>query len=83
MAGHFPEKAVHGGKVQELRRVFGHDFLDVSASMNPFVPQVSADFSCADLSVYPDDSYAELKSALHGSSRGILRKSACATDPQN
>lgn len=64
MAGHFPEKAVHGGKVQELRRVFGHDFLDVSASMNPFVPQVPVDFSCADLSLYPDDSYAELKEVI-------------------
>lgn len=64
MAGHFPEKAVHGGKVQELRRIFGHDFLDVSASMNPFVPQVGADFSCADLSMYPDDSYAELKESI-------------------
>ena len=64
MAGHFPEKAVHGGKVQELRRVFGHDFLDVSAGRNPFGPQVSADFSCADLSGYPDDSYAELKECI-------------------
>ena len=64
MAGHFPEKAVHGGKVRELRRIFGHDFLDVSASMNPFVPQVPADFSCADLSMYPDDSYAELKEII-------------------
>ena len=51
MVGHFPEKAVHGGKVRELRRIFGHDFLDVSASMNPFVPQVGADFSCADFSI--------------------------------
>lgn len=64
MVGHFPEKAVHGGKVREMRRIFGHDFLDVSASMNPFVPQVGADFSCADLSMYPDDSYAELKEII-------------------
>lgn len=64
MVAYFPEKAVHGGKVQELRRIFGHDFLDVSASMNPFVPQVAADFSCADLSMYPDDSYAELKEII-------------------
>ncbi|MDR0438686.1 MAG: histidinol-phosphate aminotransferase family protein [Methanocalculaceae archaeon] len=64
MAGDFPEKAVHGGKVRELKRLFGRDFLDVSASMNPFVPQVGADFSRADLSMYPDDSYAELKKII-------------------
>lgn len=64
MVGYFPEKAVHGGKMQELQRIFGHDFLDVSASMNPFVPEVPVDFSCADLSMYPDDSYAELKEVI-------------------
>ncbi len=64
MERHFPKKAVHGGKIQELRRAFGHDFLDVSASMNPHVPAFPADYSCADLSLYPDDSYAELKESI-------------------
>lgn len=64
MQGHFPKKAVHGGKVRELRQHFGRDFLDVSASMNPFVPKFPVDFSCADLSTYPDDRYTELKEII-------------------
>jgi threonine-phosphate decarboxylase len=64
MAGNFRKKAVHEGNVRELRRVFGCDFLDVSASVNSFVPRVGVDFSCADLSTYPDDSYAELKKII-------------------
>ena len=64
MNGHFPKKAVHGGKIQEFRRRAGHEFLDVSASMNPFVPDFFCDFSCADLSIYPDDTYAVLKETI-------------------
>ncbi|MDV0444185.1 histidinol-phosphate transaminase [Methanorbis rubei] len=64
MERHFPKKAVHGGKAQELRRTFGCDFLDVSASMNPHVPAFPVDYSCADLSFYPDDSYIELKESI-------------------
>ncbi|MDU9376643.1 Threonine-phosphate decarboxylase [Methanocorpusculaceae archaeon Sp1] len=64
MERNFPKKAVHGGKAQELRRTFGHEFLDVSASMNPYVPAFSVDYSCADLSIYPDDSYIELKESI-------------------
>lgn len=65
MQGHFPKnKAVHGGRVRELRQNFRRDFLDVSASMNPFVPEFPVDFSCADLSTYPDDRYTELKEII-------------------
>ncbi|HJJ99592.1 MAG TPA: histidinol-phosphate transaminase [Methanocorpusculum sp.] len=64
MIRQFPKKAVHGGDVRELRRIFGHDFLDVSASMNPFAPQIGVDFSGVDLSRYPDDSYTELKEII-------------------
>lgn len=64
MQGIFPKKAVHGGKIQELRKNFGTLLLDVSASMNPFVPDISCDALHADLSIYPDDTYSELKSAI-------------------
>lgn len=64
MTAQFPKKAVHGGKIIELRKKSGHDFLDVSASMNPFVPDVSRAFLNADLSVYPDDSYIALKEKI-------------------
>jgi threonine-phosphate decarboxylase len=66
MEEYFPEKAVHGGKVRESRCIFGRDFLDVSASMNPSAPQVGADFSCADLLIYSDDDYTELKEIIAG-----------------
>lgn len=64
MQGNFPKKAVHGGKILKLRQTFGTDFLDVSASMNPFVPDVSCDFSRVELGAYPDDTYTELKCAI-------------------
>lgn len=60
----FPKKAVHGGKIQEFRHRTGLEFLDVSASMNPYVPEVSCDFSKVDLSTYPDDTYATLKESI-------------------
>ncbi|MDR3101752.1 MAG: histidinol-phosphate aminotransferase family protein [Methanocalculaceae archaeon] len=64
MAGRFPKKAVDGGKVQELQRIFGHDFLGVSASINPFGLAFPMDFACANLSIYPDDGYTELKEII-------------------
>ncbi|MDO5844975.1 MAG: histidinol-phosphate transaminase [Methanocorpusculum sp.] len=64
MQAQFPKKAIHGGKIIELRKKAGHDFLDVSASMNPFVPEIPRAFLEADLSVYPDDSYSALKEKI-------------------
>jgi len=64
MQKHFPEKAVHGGRVIALRQKYGPDLLDVSASMNPFLPNVSCDFRDVDLCVYPDDTYSALKDKI-------------------
>ena len=64
MPSEFPKKVVHGGKIQEMRRIFGESLLDVSASMNPFVPEFSCAYNHADLAVYPDDSYTALKEKI-------------------
>lgn len=47
-----------------MRRIFGESLLDVSASMNPFVPEFSCAYNHADLAVYPDDSYTALKEKI-------------------
>ncbi|MBQ3570433.1 MAG: pyridoxal phosphate-dependent class II aminotransferase [Methanocorpusculum sp.] len=64
MPSEFPKKVVHGGKIQEMRRIFGESLLDVSASMNPFVPEFSCAYNHEDLAVYPDDSYTALKEKI-------------------
>lgn len=64
MQKHFPEKAVHGGRIIALRQKYGPDLLDVSASMNPFLPLISCDFQEIDLCVYPDDTYSALKDKI-------------------
>lgn len=64
MQKHFPEKAVHGGRVIALRQEYGSDLLDVSASMNPFLPHVPCDLGDVDLCVYPDDAYTTLKEKI-------------------
>ncbi|MCK9312694.1 MAG: histidinol-phosphate aminotransferase family protein [Methanocorpusculum sp.] len=64
MQEHFPKKAVHGGRILALRQNNTGNLLDVSASMNPFVPDVSCDFRNADLCAYPDDSYTALKEKI-------------------
>lgn len=64
MPSEFPKKAIHGGKILEMRRRFKGSLLDVSASMNPFVPEFTCAYNHDDLAVYPDDSYAELKEKI-------------------
>lgn len=64
MQEHFPTKVVHGGRILALRQEYGTDFLDISASMNPFVPQMSYDFRNIDVGAYPDDSYTVLKEKI-------------------
>ncbi len=64
METQFRKKGGQGGRIKELGREFGHDFRDVSESMNPQLPAFPVDYSCADLSLYPDDSYAELKESI-------------------
>lgn len=60
----FPQKAVHGGRILALRQKYGSDLLEVSASMNPFLPHVPCDFGAVDLCVYPDDAYTALKEKI-------------------
>ncbi|ABN06916.1 aminotransferase [Methanocorpusculum labreanum Z] len=64
MQKYFPEKAVHGGRIIALRQKYGPDLLDVSASMNPFLPHISCDFRDVDLCEYPDDTYSALKDKI-------------------
>ena len=64
MPSEFPKKAIHGGKILEMKRRFKGSLLDVSASMNPFVPEFTCAYNHDDLAVYPDDSYAELKEKI-------------------
>ena len=47
-----------------MRRIFGESLVDVSASMNPFVPEFSCAYNHEDLAVYPDDSYTCLKEKI-------------------
>ncbi|HJJ31520.1 MAG TPA: histidinol-phosphate transaminase [Methanocorpusculum sp.] len=62
MSAEFPKKVFHGGKTYSSADAA--DILNVSASLNPFAPQIPTDFSFADLGEYPDDSYAELKEKI-------------------
>ncbi len=64
MQSEFPKKVMHGGKIHEMRKRFGDSLIDVSASMNPFVPDFACAYDHADLAVYPDDSYTELKEKI-------------------
>ncbi|HJJ59838.1 MAG TPA: histidinol-phosphate transaminase [Methanocorpusculum sp.] len=58
----FPKKVFHGGhKASDEGK---NPVLDVSASLNPFAPDIPCTFSIDDVRRYPDDSYAELKEAI-------------------
>ena len=58
----FPKKVFHGG--HNAADGAGDAVLDVSASLNPFAPDIPCAFSIDDVRRYPDDSYAELKEAI-------------------
>ncbi|HJJ48822.1 MAG TPA: histidinol-phosphate transaminase [Methanocorpusculum sp.] len=60
----FPKKAEHGGRIQEIQRMCRKDILDVSASLNPYPPNVDCTFSIEDLRNYPDDTYTCLKEKI-------------------
>lgn len=64
MQAGFPKKAVHGGRIIELRKLSERDYLDVSASMNPYPPAVSFTPENVDFSIYPDDSYDSLRKTI-------------------
>ncbi|MDO5847705.1 MAG: histidinol-phosphate transaminase [Methanocorpusculum sp.] len=58
----FPKKVFHGG--HKTSDEAENPVLDVSASLNPFAPDISCAFSIDDVRRYPDDSYTELKEAI-------------------
>lgn len=64
MQSEFPKKVFHGGKIHEMQKKMQGTLLDVSASMNPFVPEFSCAYLQEDLAVYPDDSYIRLKEKI-------------------
>lgn len=64
MSGRNPKKVFHGGISGELLRRYGTDILDVSASLNPYPPEITCSFSLEDLGKYPDDSYEALKKTI-------------------
>lgn len=65
MTPQVPEKTAHGGTVRWHRKHSGIDFLDFSASINPFPPTVPLTPPDEDaITSYPDDRYEELKEAI-------------------
>jgi threonine-phosphate decarboxylase len=50
--------------VRREKRQKHRDFIDFSASLNPFPPQFGWDVSAEDLGSYPDEEYAELREAI-------------------
>lgn len=64
MAVDFPRKVVHGGTGKRQREKTRENVLDFSASVNPFPPMIDWHCDAADLSAYPDDSYAALKERI-------------------
>jgi len=66
VTGSFPDKVVHGGKIKQIREDTGRNVIDFSANMNPFVPQISVEYSPDLLAVYPDDRYMALKEVIAG-----------------
>jgi threonine-phosphate decarboxylase len=61
---HLPAKVVHGGIIKRLQESRGGEYLDFSANLNPFPPEIpwKPDFSL--VSHYPDDSYHQLKESI-------------------
>jgi len=57
-------KVIHGGITDKIREKYGHEILDVSASLNPYPPQVNCSFQYDDLGNYPDDQYEALKKSI-------------------
>jgi len=60
----FPHRSEHGGKVRREKRQFKRDYIDFSASLNPFPPQFTWDVPPETLGSYPDEEYAELKELI-------------------
>ncbi|TAJ44662.1 pyridoxal phosphate-dependent aminotransferase [Methanofollis fontis] len=59
-----PEKVIHGGALLRHRKRTGRDFIDFSASLNPFPPDVRIEFDLEEAGAYPDDCYEDLKEGI-------------------
>ncbi|MDD4299943.1 MAG: histidinol-phosphate transaminase [Methanomicrobium sp.] len=59
----FPRKVSHGGIMQLRKSSSDRDVLDFSANLNPFTPDIGWKPDLSMISLYPDDSYFELKKA--------------------
>jgi threonine-phosphate decarboxylase len=59
-----PHRTEHGGRVRREKRQNNRDFIDFSASLNPFPPRFEWDVSAEDLGAYPDEDYTELREAI-------------------
>ena len=64
MAVDFPERVVHGGTGKRQQEKTHKMVLDFSASVNPYPPVFSWAMDPGRLSVYPDDTYSELKDRI-------------------
>ena len=64
MVSHFPGKVVHGGSGKLQQEKTHKKVLDFSASVNPYPPRVDWHCDPADLAVYPDDNYTQLKESI-------------------
>ena len=64
MAVDFPERVVHGGTGKRQQEKTHKTVLDFSASVNPYPPAFAWAMDPGRLSVYPDDSYSELKDRI-------------------
>jgi len=64
MAVDFPERVVHGGTGKRQQEKTHKTVLDFSASVNPYPPEFSWEMEPGRLSVYPDDTYSELKDRI-------------------
>ena len=64
MAADFPKRVVHGGNGKRQHEKTHKTVLDFSASVNPYPPHVEWRCDPETLSLYPDDTYYELKQRI-------------------
>ncbi|MDD1718677.1 MAG: aminotransferase class I/II-fold pyridoxal phosphate-dependent enzyme [Methanoregulaceae archaeon] len=64
VSGSFPEKVIHGGHSRRYSEKHGEPFLDFSANLNPFQPDIGWDPADVSPDTYPDDDYATLKECI-------------------
>ncbi len=61
-----PEKVIHGGTRKYLEEKYHTPFIDFSASVNPFPPDIRWSPDSISLESYPDDTYFRLKETIGG-----------------